>query len=621
MAKRLQEAEEALARIQARECTSSAEETSSQPSPSPQPDLLLAESSIGPEFSHGSALAERMIMGSSTMVTAAEPSGSPTLDKSGNIPSATCRGAPKKIVLSELSLDKNGEIRYYGPTSAVHDPPCPQSGKVRPSLPAPNDASRAETRSTLAALVEGSSVWEEFGLENASKRTGIPRKVITELLNLYFTWVSPMFMYVYRPGDMATGGGYYSELLLTVICAHAAKYQCESYADSLLARARHLLGAAIQLPSSVPTVQALLQLSARELAGGLISQAWVYSGIAFRMASDLGLQVDSPSIKGLGPVDREIRLRLFWSCYFWDKATSLYAGRPPAVMEELPDSTLYLLDDSTDLETWNPCYGNTMNLTKLAYGEYPPVNSHAVSCFANSCKLSMIINEIILQLYSRRGRAITEITLNNIKMRLDLWRTQSPNHLRYDPDGLPPIAPPPHIMAQNLLYFATVILAHRPYWSIPKYFSICLAAAQSIEKLVLCFEATFGLERITYLIGYCIYTGASAALEDAKNSTLGAAHPVLRTLLRALNKGMQRCPLLERSLEIIIKGLNHTPPVHQAARVVNSEAGGRVASPGSAGGLQAVVVTWAPLRLRLLRQVTDGYTRTRIYLRSHTLIL
>jgi hypothetical protein len=66
------------------------------------------------------------------------------------------------------------------------------------------------------------------------------------------------------------------------------------------------------------------------------------------------------------------------------------------------------------------------------------------------------------------------------------------------------------------------------------------------------------------LIGYTIYTGASAILEDAKRSNQGPAHPVLRTFLRALNAGQQRCPLLQRSLNIIMKGLNHTAPNHEA---------------------------------------------------------
>jgi hypothetical protein len=123
-------------------------------------------------------------------------------------------------------------------------------------------------------------------------------------------------------GDMTTGGRYYSEFLLSVLCAHSAKYHDGCGAELLLSRARQLLGTAIQQPSSIPTVQALLQLSARDLAHGSISQAWVYSGIAFRMASDLGLQHSGPNLsnlKDLSPVDLEVRRRLFWSCYFWDK--------------------------------------------------------------------------------------------------------------------------------------------------------------------------------------------------------------------------------------------------------------------------------------------------------------
>lgn len=131
---------------------------------------------------------------------------------------------------------------------------------------------------------------------------------------------------------MATGGRYYSEFLLTVICAHAAKYQDDHCANILLTRARKLLGAAILKPSSIPTVQALLQLSARDLAHGSISQAWIYSGIAFRMASDLGLQHSGSDLKGMSTVDLEVRRRLFWSCYFWDKYANTVLTMPKPVV-------------------------------------------------------------------------------------------------------------------------------------------------------------------------------------------------------------------------------------------------------------------------------------------------
>jgi hypothetical protein len=56
--------------------------------------------------------------------------------------------------------------------------------------------------------------------------------------------------------------------------------------------------------------------------------------MAFRMAIDLGIQLPndklSTYVKNLSPEDIEIRKRLFWSCYTWDKAISLYCGRMPA---------------------------------------------------------------------------------------------------------------------------------------------------------------------------------------------------------------------------------------------------------------------------------------------------
>lgn len=108
-----------------------------------------------------------------------------------------------------------------------------------------------------------------------------------------------------------------------MLCAHAARYQANTQIkDMLLSRAHLLLGSELIKGSSVPTAQALLQMSARELAFGRFSQAWLYSGIAFRMVSDMGLQHSHSSIVSLGSLnseDLEIRRRLFWSCYFWDK--------------------------------------------------------------------------------------------------------------------------------------------------------------------------------------------------------------------------------------------------------------------------------------------------------------
>ena len=118
----------------------------------------------------------------------------------------------------------------------------------------------------------------------------------------------------------------------------------------------------------------------------------------------------------------------------------------------------FSVDDTAESEIWSPYHEDTSPLTRLNPGQYPVLKSHAVSCFANSCKLSVIINDIIVQLYSKRSRAITESSLNDIKVRLDAWRAESPAHLRYDPDNLPTTCPPPHIISQKYVDNTTALV-------------------------------------------------------------------------------------------------------------------------------------------------------------------
>lgn len=91
-----------------------------------------------------------------------------------------------------------------------------------------------------------------------------------------------------------------------------------------------------------------------------------------------------------------------------------------------------------------------MNLSLISAGEYPPMKAHSISCFENSCRLAVILNDIICELYSRRDFTDNEDVLKGIRVRLDEWREKSPAHLKYDPDNLPQsFCPPPHILAQK----------------------------------------------------------------------------------------------------------------------------------------------------------------------------
>lgn len=105
----------------------------------------------------------------------------------------------------------------------------------------------------------------------------------------------------------------------------------------------------------------------------------------------------------------------------------------------------------------------------------------------------------------------------------------------------------------SLLYFTTIILLHRPFYSSPAHHAACRKASGDIEKLLLLLERTFGFSRITYLIAYCIYTGASVTIQEMKEFTATAK---LDNFLRALKHGISACPIVQRSLDIITKRLD-----------------------------------------------------------------
>jgi hypothetical protein len=100
-----------------------------------------------------------------------------------------------------LSLDQNGEICYYGPTSALHDPPGLDAPSPRSSAYG-SVSTRTNVREYLSSHAKESTIWEQFALGNAAIQTGIPQQVMAKLLQMHFTWVAPMFMWVYRPAFM-----------------------------------------------------------------------------------------------------------------------------------------------------------------------------------------------------------------------------------------------------------------------------------------------------------------------------------------------------------------------------------------------------------------------------------
>lgn len=353
-----------------------------------------------------------------------------------------------------LKLDERGVLTYHGATSFFHLPSdyAGQDSDMQNSAH-PDDPLHGRRERLV------NNAWQQRALEDLSE---IPEP-FQYLLNTHWCWIQPLFNFIYRPAftrDMQLLGPYYSHTLLNAILSHSVRWgrwdkgtrdRLEHEYDGGAVFSRHARTMVFDEVSrgvaTIPTVQTLLLLSAQECSQGNTSQAWMYSGMAFRMIDHLGICVDSQRYTGDVPLsdeDIEIRRRLFWSCYFWDKIISLYLGRSPSLQQSTVSPPQLMLDDSNENEMWAP-----FGLTYPDGVKYPPIAAHSTSCFMRMCQLSVIFNQILIHMYDpmrQNSEAEMEECLAAQEAALKKWWEDLPSFLKIDASVLPPLSPPSHVV-------------------------------------------------------------------------------------------------------------------------------------------------------------------------------
>ncbi|OJD14919.1 hypothetical protein AJ78_04778 [Emergomyces pasteurianus Ep9510] len=469
-----------------------------------------------------------------------------------------------------LKVGEDGRISLYGPTSLFQLP----SGIVRENsnqlLPAASELDGRKER-----LIN--NAWRERAFEQL---TTIPDP-FQYLLDSHWCWIHPLFNFVYRPAftrDMKMNGPYFSEILLNAILSHSMRW-CKDepkIANHINAydggkqffelACSGLFNSVKEGNGQIPIVQSLLLLSAQECGRGNRTQAWLYSGMAFRLVEDLGITIDSRKYSGsvqFSDEDIEIRNRLFWSCYFWDKLVSLYFGRSPIIQDTPVSPPRILLDDTAEIEIWTP-HG-------VVFPEgthYPPTQAHATSCFMKMCSLTEILNQIIIHIYDpirKSTEAEFQTCVDQQSRNLERWWDELPVFLKLIVDNLPPYSPPSHIVTLNCVYHTTNILLHRPTLcsrpfrgspqetSNAKPLVQCVTSATSIMALFDLYRRTFGDGHVVLSMAYSIYTAASIfllemqALRYASPSTLDK----LRFCIAALTRVTNANPVIKTALTLI----------------------------------------------------------------------
>ncbi|KAK5992564.1 Nitrogen assimilation transcription factor nit-4-like protein [Cladobotryum mycophilum] len=501
----------------------------------------------------------------SRAITASSPSQAPFIkQESPTFLTATHDTSPKpshrhngddSIVRSfrGLKIDDKGGITYHGATSFFNLPNDRTTAVATVALhtsPADIDCQRRERLVTNA--------WQQRALENIS---GVPEP-FQHLLNVHWCWIQPLFNFIYRPAftrDMQSLGPYYSHTLLNAVLSHSIRWAKsdpetrrvldESY-DGGAIFGKHARGMLFDELSrgvcTIPTVQTLLLLSAQECSLGNTTQAWTYSGLAFRLIDHLGICLDGERYPGSVPLsdeDVEIRHRVFWSCYFWDKMISLYLGRSPSLQHSTVSPPQMMFDDSAENELWIP-FGATQKTWK-----YPPSTAHSTSCFLSMCRLSVIFNEILIHMYDPLMQNTEEEVrecLRNQQPALQRWWDELEPFLKIDTVNLPTLAPPSHIVTTNCLYHTFKILLYRPMLTRVKQ-----EANASVDMQNYLVECVTSATSIIAIFDFRIYISASSAGLPQDQQAMRR----LKFCIEALGQVKTFSPVIGNALNLITREL------------------------------------------------------------------
>lgn len=184
------------------------------------------------------------------------------LDEASYAMDSICESLKGQLSLAEsLNFDKDGEMRYFGPTSGrlgFQGLPSSSRNSDTPQHNTPPDAALGSIDDYLRLTVPSPVIDE------------IPVSLQNELINLYFTWEQPWYPIVdetlFRE-SMSSSGRYWSPLLHYSILALGSRYSDSldvrsdptdpnSAGQKLLTQAKSLLHLEMEHPTLV-TIQAL----------------------------------------------------------------------------------------------------------------------------------------------------------------------------------------------------------------------------------------------------------------------------------------------------------------------------------------------------------------------------
>ncbi|KAI0974522.1 fungal-specific transcription factor domain-containing protein [Xylaria arbuscula] len=374
-------------------------------------------------------------------------------------------------------------------------------------------------------------------------------EVITHLLNLYFNWHYPYFTTLSRSlfyRDFFRGKqniashqtAYCSSLLVNAMLALGCHFTNATSAYATVGdswtKGDHFFGEAKRLiidhdeyeKPRLTTVQALALMSVREAGCGREAKGWVYSGMSFRMAQDLGLNMNLGGINGdLEPLDeKEVDARrvTFWGCFLFDKCWSNYMGRLPQLSKNSYSVPKYDVFPEEDAEGWCP-------YTDSGFEESfkQPARTRTIGLqLSTLCEIS---SDLLLFFYHpshigrSSGKSVELKKLSELHRRLEEWHKQLPPELQPREGQLP------NVILMHMFFHLQYIHLFRPFLRyapktspLPPHVSprrICTANAGAISKLMRLYKKMYNLRQICNIAVYMLHSACTIHLLNLPEKT------------------------------------------------------------------------------------------------------
>ncbi|QSS55325.1 nitrogen assimilation transcription factor nirA [Histoplasma capsulatum var. duboisii H88] len=424
--------------------------------------------------------------------------------------------------MSELIMD--GSVRFVGGTSNL--------------IFLPAEFSFDEPDSSFAFMEQSQDADDAItGWTRVTKS----KELIRHLLTMYFTWHYAYFTTMskklfYRDFIKGRPTQYCSPLLVNAMLALGCHFSSWPAArrdpkDSATA-GDHFFKEAKKLilendeheRAKLCTVQALALMSVREAGCGREGSGWVYSGMSFRMAYDLGLNLDGTGIAShsLTEEDIDARRMSFWGCFLFDKCWSNYLGRQPQLLSSSISVPKFDVFPDEDAEMWSPYTDSGVTREHIQ-----PSRTRAVSL--QILRLSEISSDLLSCFYHPKpverhiGKQEELKRLSQLHTRLEAWRKGLPKEMEPKEGQLP------QVLLMHMFFQLLFIHLYRPFLKYTKSTSplpphvsprkLCTQSASTISKLLRLYKRTYGFRQICNISVYIAHSACTIHLLNLPDKT------------------------------------------------------------------------------------------------------